>query len=157
MSAVPPSITVTTVLPASLEEAWTKLSDLADHVTWMADAHRIDFLTSRREGACVVMNVLTRVGPLRTRDRIEVTTWDPPHRIGVIHRGIVRGTGEFVLTELGGRHTQFTWSERLRFPAWLGGAVTAWLARPVLAWIWRRNLSGLQRQMARRSPGPDVP
>jgi hypothetical protein len=100
------------------------------------------------------MDVLTRVGPLRTRDRIEVTVWDPPRRIGVNHRGIVQGTGEFILTDLGGGYTSFTWKERLRFPVWLGGVVTAWLARPVLAWIWRRNLAGLQRQMA--SAGPDA-
>ena len=35
------------------------------------------------------------------------------------------------------------WSERLRFPWWMGGALGAWAAAPVLYLVWRSNLGRL--------------
>jgi hypothetical protein len=42
----------------------------------------------------------------------------------------------------GGR-TQFTWNEKLRFPLWQGGPVTALAAKPVLKRVWKKNLRHL--------------
>lgn len=112
----------------------------------MADAESIAFATEQRVGVGTRMEVATRIGPLRTTDMIEVTEWEPPGRIGVVHRGLVSGRGRFELAAMGGG-TRFTWIEELRFPLWLGGPSTAWLARPVLAWVWRRNLAGLKLRL----------
>lgn len=141
-------ITVSVDLPVGLERAWEKVSDLPDHVNWMADADAIEFEGEQRSGVGTVMNVLTRVGPLSTTDRIEVTHWEPRRRIAVDHRGLVQGTGEFRLEPAGEDATRFVWEERLRFPWWLGGPVAAWAAKPVLALIWRRNLDRLRQQLS---------
>ena len=134
-----PDITVAIQVPAPVEEVWAEASRLEDHVEWMADAHSIDFLTEQRTGIGTQMEVETRVGPLRTKDVMEVVAWEPPNRIAVTHQGLFQGTGQFLL-ESHDAGTRFTWEERLRFPWYFGGPIGARVARPVLAWVWRRNL-----------------
>jgi hypothetical protein len=121
---------------------WDHLADIADHVTWMADAAAIRFTGERRDGVGATFECDTRVGPLRTIDRMEVTEWTPNEVIGVRHRGLVTGTGRFTLRPEpgGGERTVLTWDEDLTLPWWLGGAATAALARPVLRRVWVGNL-----------------
>jgi len=106
----------------------------------MADAERVDFISTQTTGVGTEMVVRTRVGPFVTRDVIEVCEWIPGQKIGVSHRGVVSGTGMFLLNPTGSG-TQFVWREDLHFPWFLGGEAGAQLARPILRWIWRRNLA----------------
>ena len=138
--AVPlPDITVAIQIAAPVETVWEETSRLEHHVEWMADAHSIVFLGEQRQGRGTRMEVETRVGPLRTKDVMEVVAWEPPHRIEVTHRGLFQGTGQFLLESHDGG-TRFTWEERLRFPWHFGGPIGARVARPILARVWRRNL-----------------
>lgn len=139
-------ITVSIEIDAPLERVWREAADLAAHVEWMADARSIEFLTDQRSGVGTRMLVETRVGPLKTNDVMEVTAWDEQHSIGVRHQGIITGEGAFRL-EANRSGTRFIWTERLAFPWYLGGPVTALAARPILRWIWRRNLEGLRRRI----------
>jgi len=102
--------------------------------------------TDLRAGVGVRMKVETAVGPLRTSDLMEVIEWVESRTIGVRHTGLVRGSGRFELAPVAGG-TRFTWTERLTFPWYLGGALTAIFAKPVLGWIWRRNLRGLKARI----------
>ncbi len=142
-----PTIRVSVTIRAPLEEVWTKAADLGSHVEWMADAESIVFLTARQRGLGTRMEVATRVGPLRTKDVMEVTEWDDRRRIGVRHTGLVTGQGVFELEEVDPANTRFTWRERLTFPWYLGGPLTAWLASPVLKAVWKRNLKGLKAHL----------
>lgn len=137
------SITVTTRLPVPPEDVWADVGNLASHVEWMADAERITFSSDRTSGVGTVMDVLTRVGPLRTIDVIEITEWDPPHRMGVRHQGAVGGSGAFTIAPDGHGGSTFTWAETLHFPWFFGGPVGAWVSRPIFRWIWTRNLTRL--------------
>jgi uncharacterized protein YndB with AHSA1/START domain len=127
-------------LPSSVSDVWAELSQLERHADWMMDAERIDFATGQRRGVGTEMKVRTRVGPLVTTDVIEVREWTEGKSIGVLHRGLVSGTGVFVLIPID-NGTRFVWREDLGFPWYLGGPITAWFAAPVLKWIWRGNLS----------------
>lgn len=127
---------------------WAELSDIARHVEWMADAVEIRFTGDRQRGVGTTFDCVTKVGPLRTVDRMAVTSWVEDREIGVRHEGLVTGDGRFTLEPSpDGDGTIVTWSEDLRFPWYAGGAVTAFLARPVLRRIWRGNL----RRLAERS------
>lgn len=121
------------------DEVWRHLADVADHVNWMADAAEVRFTGDRREGVGTTFDCETRVGPLRTVDRMVVTEWEPGRAMGVDHRGLVTGTGRFSLSPAG-EDTVLTWDEDLRFPWWLGGPVTSVAARPVLRRLWSGNL-----------------
>ena len=141
-------VVVTTVLDAPPPEVWADVEDLGSHVEWMADAERIDFVTDQRSGVGTVMDCETRVGPLRTTDRLEITEWEPGAAMGVRHTGAVTGVGRFTLEPVSGDRTRFTWQERLVFPWWMGGPVGAFVARPVLRAVWRRNLTRLAARFA---------
>ncbi len=147
-----PRIRVSTTLPAPPSAVWASVSDLASHVEWMADAEAIRFTSARRSGIGTVMEVATKVGPLRLTDVIEVTEWRPGRAIGVRHTGLVGGTGRFTLrrSRVRPRSTRFTWEEQLVFPPWLGGSVGALVAAPVLRRIWRGNLRRLRGNFVTR-------
>lgn len=112
----------------------------------MGDVESIVFDGPQTEGVGTRLRVATRLGPLHSIDLMAVTAWEPKRLIGVEHRGLVRGKGEFRLDPVGGA-TRFTWRESLQFPWQFGGPIGAWLARPIFIWIWRRNLRELKRRL----------
>jgi Polyketide cyclase / dehydrase and lipid transport len=140
-------IEVSVVVSASVAAVWEELSALERHTEWMADAERIMFRTEQTRGVGTAMDVLTRVGPLRTMDVMVIDRWDEGRAIGVTHRGIVSGTGVFTI-DAAATGTRVMWREDLRFPWYLGGVITAVLARPVLRRIWKRNLDRLAVRLA---------
>ena len=129
-------------IPQDAATIWADIERLETHVEWMADAAAIEFEGDQRRGVGVVMRVLTEVGPLRTMDVIRVTSWQPGVSIGVLHEGLVTGTGEFRL-EPTPDGTRFHWEEKLRLPWYLGGPLGGIAAKPILSLIWRRNLRRL--------------
>jgi hypothetical protein len=144
-----PRIRVETVIDAPPGLVWARLADIADHVHWMADAAEIRFAGDQRTGVGTTFDCDTRVGPLRTTDRMQVIEWVEGETIGVEHRGIVRGRGRFRLRPAPRERTRLIWDEQLRFPRWLGGALAATAASPVLRRIWQGNL----RRFAARVTG----
>ena len=142
-------VRVLVVIEAPLEQVWAAAADLESHAEWMADAESIAFLTARRRGIGTRMEVATRVGPFRTTDIMEVTEWEDRRRIGVRHTGLITGAGAFEIEALDPATTRFTWQEKLAFPWYLGGPLTALFASPVLALVWKRNLARLKQQLER--------
>ena len=153
-----PHVRTSRVLDAAPDAVWGRLADVADHVTWMADAAAIRFTSGRHAGVGTTFTCDTVVGPLRTQDRMEVTEWVPGRAMGVRHAGIVTGTGRFTLEPVSGDRTRLTWDEDLTFPWYLGGPVTSALARPVFRWLWAGNLARFAARLGPRSPeGRDAP
>lgn len=140
-------IAVSRTVPVHQQRVWAAMADLGSHVEWMRDAHSVVFEGDQREGVGTRMEVETRVGPLRTRDVMEVTGWDEPRSIEVAHHGLVKGRGTLEAAPMGDDRTRVSWVEDLTFPWWLGDGLTAWLARPILAAIWRGNLRRLEETL----------
>jgi uncharacterized protein YndB with AHSA1/START domain len=140
------AITVSADFDAPPATVWRVIEPIEDHVAWMADARSIRFLTSQRRGVGTRFTCETVIGALRLDDQMEIIDWQPEHVMGVRHRGLVTGTGRFVLSPLDdGRRTRFTWHEELHFPWWLGGPVGARLGgASALRRIWRGNLRRLK-------------
>lgn len=130
------------------DEVWADLSHIESHVEWMADAERIDILTAAPAGVGTRFDCVTKVGPIRLTDRMELTRWEPPHTMAVSHRGVVTGHGTFALSDGGDGTTNLRWTETLRFPWWLGGPLGERVAQPILNRIWNGNL----RRFAARFP-----
>ena len=53
--------------------------------------------------------------------------------------------GRFTVKHRRHGRTRFCWTERLRFPWWMGGPIGERVAKPVLRRLWRGNLARLQR------------
>lgn len=139
-------VRVTTRIRAPREAVWASVRVIASHVEWMRDAQSIRFTSAAHEGVGTTFECLTKIGPLRLNDRMEVTEWDEGWVMGIRHDGKVAGSGRFTLEPVRlGRHTLFTWEETLRFPWWMGGRIGAGAARPVFIAIWRGNLRRLRR------------
>ncbi|HSH10908.1 MAG TPA: SRPBCC family protein [Ilumatobacter sp.] len=137
------AVVVSTIIERSPAEVWADVRDIESHVSWMQDAAAIRFLSEQREGQGTRFECDTKVGPFSLTDIMEITSWEDERRMGVRHVGLVEGTGEFTLIELGPDRTEFRWEEDLVFPWFLGGPVGAFFARPVLRWVWKGNLKRL--------------
>jgi carbon monoxide dehydrogenase subunit G len=135
-------ISIENTVRASKETTWAELRVLERHVNWMADAASLTFHSDQREGVGTTFTCLTKVGPIRLRDVMTITEWVNGSHMSVRHQGLVTGEGTFRLTE-SGNGTTVTWTERLRFPLWLGGPLGELVARPIFLLIWRGNLRRL--------------
>jgi hypothetical protein len=146
-------ITVSADYEASPAEAWAVLEPVEHHVDWMADAESIRFQTDQTRGVGTRFECVTKIGPIRLTDVMEITEWEPERCMGVRHDGLVTGSGTFTLEPLDeGRRTRFTWSEELRFPWWLGGPIGAAIgSRLVMKRLWNGNLRRL-RPLVERAP-----
>ena len=134
-------------LALSPGEAWSRLLAWEDQITWIEDAVSVRVLTSHRRGVGVIVAVRTRVlgAPLLT-DRLEVTLWDPPRRLVMAHRSLVRGVGEWLLQPVEDG-TRFTWTEELALPVPILGELLLLSYRPFMHRLMRRSLSNLERMV----------
>jgi hypothetical protein len=137
-------IRVCTLIDAPQAHVWEIVEVIEHHTDWMTDAERITFTTPSTRGIGTTFDCLTRVGPLRLNDHMKVIEWEQGSSIGIEHRGIVTGAGRFTLATKRHGKTQFCWSERLRFPWWMGGVVGERVAKPVFRRLWRGNLARLK-------------
>jgi hypothetical protein len=136
-------IELCTEIPAAPDEVWAVVEPIRTHTRWMADAERITFVGTQMEGVGTEFECLTKIGPLRTTDRMRVTEWNPGVAMGIEHRGAVAGRGRFTL-EATPDGTRFCWREALTFPFWMGGPVGERAAKPVFERVWRANLARLR-------------
>jgi hypothetical protein len=155
------TISVGTIVDAPCEAVWAELADLPSHVEWMLDAAAITFVGPQRRGPGTRFDCLTRVGPLRTTDRMVVVEWVEGAAIGVRHVGLVTGQGRFTLAPVASAptrapRTEVRWTEDLRFPWWLAGRLGAAAGRPVLRRLWRRNLANLKVRVEGASDGSSL-
>lgn len=136
-------------IDASPQAVWDDVSRIDSHVEWMSDAQSIRFTSESVTGIGTSFVCDTRIGPLRTSDAMEITSWVPGREIGVRHCGAVSGSGRFTIEPLsGGERTLFRWTETLRFGWWLGGPLGARIGARLLRAVWRRNLTALAARFA---------
>ncbi|MGQ0618197.1 MAG: SRPBCC family protein [Acidimicrobiia bacterium] len=153
-------IEVSTVIDAGVDEVWAVVEDIARHVDWMLDAESIRFTSTARQGVGTTFECVTKIGPVRLTDRMEVTEWSPGRAMGVRHAGVVKGEGRFTLEPAGPGRARFGWEEALVFPLFMGGPVGATVAAPALKQLWAANLRRLKRLIedqgtaSRASPSP---
>ena len=137
-------IRITEKIEASPEVVWNAISDIQTHVEWMADASDIRITSEQTEGIGVTFDCDTKVGPLKTTDKMQITEWTPNQTLTIRHKGLVEGTGSFILEKNSDGKTLFIWEEKLDFPLLFGGRVTEFFANPVLIKIWKINLFRLK-------------
>lgn len=141
-----PGITVSTLIDAPVGRVWEIVEPIERHVDWMADAVAIRFVNEQTRGTGTRFLCDTKIGPFTLVDEMTITSWEPNRAMGVMHTGVVTGTGEFTMSPEGDGRTRFTWEEDLKFPWWLGGPVGALIGgQVVLKLVWRRNLKRLKR------------
>src|SRR3990170_7792971 len=132
------------LLPVEPQAAWDALLRWEEQARWMKDADSVRVLTSKRQGAGTRIAVRTRVWnvPLFTEE-LEVVLWEPPWRLVMAHRSLVRGVGTWAL-EPEGAATRFTWTEELSLPVPLVGELALGVYRPFMRRLMRGALADLR-------------
>jgi hypothetical protein len=161
-------IRVAVTIEAPPEQVWAAIEDVTTHTRWMGDAERITFRGTRTHGVGTRFDCLTRIGPFAVVDEMAITAWEPRRRMGVVHEGLVTGSGTLRLRGRGRRsrsrrgeprrhpRTRIVWRERLRFPWFMGGPFGAWAAAPIMVLLWRHSLRRL-RWLVESGQLPDAP
>jgi hypothetical protein len=129
---------------------WDALVRWEDQARWLRDADSVRVVTERREGVGTIVAVRTRIlnVPLFT-ERLEVVTWEPPRRLVVRHRGVVRGEGTWSL-DADPAGTRFVWVEDLRLPVPVLGDLALWAYRPFMLRLMRGGLADLRALLSAR-------
>lgn len=142
------------VLPCSIAEAWAVLVDWERQADWMRDADRVQVVSAAREGVGVRLAVKTRLfGVPAFTEPIEVTGWNPPHRLVIRHGRPVAGEGTWELVAVAGGETRFTWTEEVALAVPVLGGPASRCYAPVLGLLIRRGLEGLRRAVIATGPG----
>ncbi len=144
------SVKVSINVAFSPSDVWQELRHIDRHVNWMMDAVSIDFIGEQREGIGTTFDCLTKIGPFKTVDRMTITEWQDGEVMGVEHRGIITGRGNFSLTP-NAQGTTIEWFESLEFPWWALGTIGAIAASPVLKVLWKKNLRSFAKTLHRPS------
>jgi hypothetical protein len=140
------------VLPTTPEDAWAVLVDWERQADWMLDADRVDVVSASREGVGVRLAVKTRLfGVPAFTEPMEVTVWDPPKRIAILHGSLVAGLGVWDLVPMEGG-TAFRWSEDVRLHVPAVGEFAARLYRPVMSTQMARAQRSLRRHIIAIGP-----
>jgi carbon monoxide dehydrogenase subunit G len=135
-------------IAAPPEVVWQAVADWERQSEWVAlTTVTVEPGAPEQRGVGERLTAVTRLGPIGVTDRMQVTRWEPPRRVDVVHLGrVVRGTGTFLVEPAPGG-AWFTWAEELDVPfGWLG-RVGAWLLRPAGQLLLRRSLRTLARRL----------
>ncbi len=129
------------------------LVDWERQATWMLDADRVEVVSAHREGEGVRLAVKTRIAGIPAfTEPMEVTRWDPPHRLDIRHGSMVVGEGSWTLEPVVGG-TSFEWIEDVRLAVPLVGELAAASYRPVMRMLMGRAMDGLRRYVIATGPG----
>lgn len=141
-------VTSEILLPVDIDRAWEVLLRWEDQARWMRDADSVRVLGFRREGVGTTIAVKTRVlnVPLFTEE-LEITIWEPPRRLVMVHRSFVRGVGTWRLQPVD-NGTRFAWTEELHLPVPLLGELALRGYRPFMQHLMRGALANLRAFVA---------
>ena len=143
---------MTEVCAGPPDAIWDLITDWEHQDDWMLEASDFVVVSEAREGVGVEAEATITIGGIMTRDRVRVSEWEPPRRLGIEHLGWVTGRGTIELTPVAGGRTHVWWREELEPPLGVLGAAGMTLFKPLMARVFRRDLrilAGLARAQAR--------
>jgi hypothetical protein len=142
----PGAVAVTVELDLPLPLAFAKAVDWPGQGEWIPlTTVRVARGDGRSLGSRI--EAFTGVGRLGFLDVMEVTGWDPPDRVDVMHVGrFLRGPGAFEFRALPNGGTALTWSEWLDLPFGRVGRLLWPVQRPLVTALLR---TALRRLVAR--------
>jgi hypothetical protein len=109
-------IDVRMFMAAPPERVWEVIADLERQGEWMVDVRRLEVVSDVKHGAGAVLHVTSELfGLPLVKDVMEITRWEPPCRMDVLHRGAFHGSGSFVLDPVE-NGTIFVWAEEFEPP-----------------------------------------
>jgi uncharacterized protein YndB with AHSA1/START domain len=138
-----PEVSESIDIDAPPERVWAALTDWTRQGEWIVGTDvRPVVGPARGVGGRLVAITGLPVGGRRLGvvDTMEITRWEPPTRVDVLHTGrVVRGPGTFEIRPRGAGST-FTWSELIDLPLGRLGRLGWPLAEPLVRAGYRLSL-----------------
>jgi Polyketide cyclase / dehydrase and lipid transport len=107
------TLTVAVDIDAPARRTWDVVTDWERQGEWMPMTD-VQVTTSAPTGVGARLSARSGVGPASFVDPMVVDVWEPPHRCEVVHLGrVVTGRGVFLVEDLPGNRSRFTWREEL--------------------------------------------
>jgi hypothetical protein len=137
---------IRTFIRATPDRVWSVIKDLEAQRQWMVDVHELELKSEQREGIGAVVEVRSELfGFPLIHDVMEITSWEPPREMNVLHRGQFSGTGSFQLQAVPGG-TVFTWIEDFEPPLGpLGELAFETIVKPHLKRVFGRSMDNVRR------------
>ena len=137
---------VSVFIRATPEHVWEVIADLPAQATWMVDVRRLEVTSEQRSGAGTLVQVTSELfGLPLVKDTMLITSWQPPLRYDVEHKGQFSGTGAFILEPAPGG-TVFRWLEDFEPPLGsLGELGFKLIVGPHMRRVFTRSLANLRR------------
>ena len=131
---------------ATPERVWEVISDLPAQAAWMVDVRKLEVVGDQADGTGAVLAVTSELFGLSVvKDRMRITTWQPPHRFDVVHEGQFTGTGAFIVEAVRGGSV-FTWIEDFKPPPGpLGELGFSIAVGPHLRRVFARSMDNVRR------------
>lgn len=114
---------------------------------------RVEIRKGDGESVGSVIAGWTGAGPVGFWDTMEITRWEPPYRVDVLHTGaLVKGTGTMEVVSLPGNTARFIWSEDFELPLGVLGALGWPIGKfPLLAGV-KKSLKALKAEIESGRP-----
>jgi len=127
------------IVDAPPEVVFAALTDWPTQGQWMLGT-RV-WSDGPSEGVGAQLSAFTGVGRLGFLDTMEITEWEPPRLVRVLHTGrVVRGPGIFEVLALPEGRSRFVWREELDLPLGAVGRAGFAVVGPVFAVGVERSL-----------------
>ena len=135
------------VINASVQEVFDAFTAWTQQHRWMVGT-RVEVRAGDGKSVGSVIAGWTGAGPVGFWDTMEITRWETPYRVDVLHTGsLVKGTGTMEVIALPGNTSRFIWSEDFELPLGVLGAVGWLLGKyPMLAGV-KKSLKALKREI----------
>jgi hypothetical protein len=129
------------IVAAPPEIVFAALTDWPTQGRWMLGT-RV-WAEGESTGVGARLSAFTGVGRVGFLDTMEITEWEPPRLVRVLHTGrVVRGPGIFEVLALPGGRSRFVWREELDLPLGRLGRAGFLLVGPIFA-------AGVERSLRR--------
>jgi hypothetical protein len=137
---------VSVFIRATPERVWEIIADLPSQATWMVDVRKLEVVSEQRSGTGALLRVTSELfGLPLVKDTMLITTWQPPARYDVEHKGQFSGTGAFILEPAPGG-TVFRWLEDFEAPLGpLGELGFKLVVGPHMRRVFGRSLANVRR------------
>jgi hypothetical protein len=132
-------------IQATPERVWEVLSYLPGQKRWMVDLRSLEVTSAVQSGPGTEVKVTSELFGLPVvKDKMVITSWEPPYRFDVEHVGAFSGWGSFQLNPVSGG-TTFIWIEEFKPPLGkLGELGFSLVVGPHLRKVFRRSMENVK-------------
>jgi hypothetical protein len=143
-------------LRAPQQRVWDALTDWDGQGSWML-LTRVRGTVKGGQGLGGGIEAWTGVGPVGFLDTMEITQWQPPRRVAVVHTGhLVKGTAAFDVMDLGRGRSRLAWTEEIDLPFGVFGRVAWVITAPLVRLGVRYSLRRFVAEVERAESGRDA-